>query len=46
MDETLLRLLSMPGERAPMAAAALAAARPDAAARVADILETIVKTRA
>jgi UDP-N-acetylglucosamine--N-acetylmuramyl-(pentapeptide) pyrophosphoryl-undecaprenol N-acetylglucosamine transferase len=46
MAETLLRLLPMPGARAPMAAAALAAARPDAAARVADMLESITKPRA
>lgn len=46
MAETLLRLLTMPGARAPMAAAALAAARPDAAARVADMLESITKPRA
>ena len=39
MSDILLRLLTMPGEREPMAAAALAAARPDAAARVVAVLE-------
>ena len=39
MSDILLRLLSMPGEREPMAAAALSAARPDAAARVVAVLE-------
>ncbi len=39
MSEILLRLLTMPGEREPMAAAALSAARPDAAARVVTVLE-------
>ncbi len=39
MSDILLRLLTMPGEREPMAAAALSAARPDAAARVVAVLE-------
>ena len=39
MSDILLRLLTMPGEREPMTAAALAAARPDAAARVVAVLE-------
>ncbi len=39
MSDILLRLLTMPGEREPLAAAALAAARPDAAARVVAVLE-------
>ena len=39
MSDILLRLLTMPGEREPMAAAALAAARPDAAERVVAVLE-------
>ena len=39
MADILLRLLTMPGEREPMAAAALSAARPDAAARVVAVLE-------
>ena len=39
MADILLRLLTMPGEREPMAAAALSAARPDAAARVVVVLE-------
>ena len=39
MSDILLRFLTMPGEREPMAAAALSAARPDAAARVAAVLE-------
>lgn len=39
MADSLLRLLTMPGEREPMAGAALAAARPDAAARVVAVLE-------
>ena len=39
MSDILLRLLTMPGEREPMAAASLAAARPDAAARVVAVLE-------
>lgn len=39
MSKVLLRLLTMPGEREPLAAAALSAARPDAAARVVAVLE-------
>lgn len=42
MSDILLRLLTMPGEREPFAAAALAAARPDAAARVVAVLEQTV----
>lgn len=45
MAQTLISLLGDSGERTRMSAAALAAARPDAAARVLSVLEEIARQR-